>query len=57
MKSLFFFYRCIQIQDSETIINENILETLKQRDLAVNIYKNGVWGSYVHRHLQTSNGN
>ncbi|CAF3688455.1 unnamed protein product [Adineta steineri] len=47
--------RCIQIQDSENILNENILKTLKNKDLAINIYRNGVWGSYVHQHLQTSN--
>ncbi|CAF4521555.1 unnamed protein product, partial [Rotaria magnacalcarata] len=47
--------RCIHIQDSENILNENILQNLKQRDLTVNVYQNGVWGSYVHRNLQTSN--
>ncbi|CAF1555578.1 unnamed protein product, partial [Rotaria sordida] len=46
--------RCIHIQDSEYILNENILNILKTRDLAVNIYQNGVWGSYIHQHLQTS---
>jgi hypothetical protein len=54
--TLLFIYRAIQIQDSENILNENVLQTLKTRDLAVNIYQNGTWGSYVHRHLQTSNG-
>ncbi|CAF1513987.1 unnamed protein product, partial [Rotaria sp. Silwood1] len=47
--------RCIHIQDSEYILNENVLKTLKTRDLATNVYQNGVWGSYIHQHLQTSN--
>ncbi|CAF3963829.1 unnamed protein product [Rotaria sp. Silwood2] len=47
--------RCIHIQDCENVLNENVLKTLKIRDLAVNIYQNGVWGSYIHRRLQTSN--
>ncbi|CAF3471296.1 unnamed protein product [Rotaria socialis] len=47
--------RCVHIQDSENILNENVLQNLKQRDLTVNVYQNGVWGSYVHRNLQTSN--
>ncbi|CAF1567964.1 unnamed protein product, partial [Rotaria sordida] len=46
--------RCIHIQDSEYILNENILNTLKTRDLTVNIYQNGVRGSYIHQHLQIS---
>ncbi len=55
-RQLLFIHRCIQIQNSENVLNENVLKTLKTRDLAVNIYQNGVWGSYTHRHLQTSNG-
>ncbi|CAF3463515.1 unnamed protein product [Rotaria sp. Silwood1] len=47
--------RCIHIQDSEYVLNENVLKTLTTRDLAVNVYQNGVWGSYIHRHLRTSN--
>lgn len=29
---------------------------LRARDLAINIYQNGQWGSYVHEQLPTSNG-
>ncbi|UJR30710.1 hypothetical protein I4U23_018230 [Adineta vaga] len=47
--------RCVQIQTNENILNDNVWKTLKSKDLAVNIYQNGVWGSYVHRHLRTSN--
>lgn len=54
--NLLFIHRCIQIQNSENILNENVLKTLKTRDLAVNIYHNGVWGSYIHRHLHPSQG-
>ncbi len=49
-------YRCVQIQNSENILNENVWKNLKTKDLAVNIYQNNVWGSYIHRHLQTTNG-
>ena len=33
---------------------QNLWKTLKTKDLSVNIYQNGNWGSYVHQHLQTS---
>jgi hypothetical protein len=49
-------YRCVQIQNSEHILSENVWKMLKSKDLAVNIYQNDNWGSYIHRHLQTSNG-
>ena len=47
--------RAVQIQSSDNILNDNVWQTLKKRDLTVNIYRNQVWGSYVHRHLSTSN--
>ena len=50
------FLSCVQIQTGENVLNENVWKTLKTTDLAVNIYQNGVWGSYTHQHLRTSNG-
>lgn len=48
--------RAIQVHNAENILNEDTWKILKTKDLAVNIYQNGLWGSYVHRQLPTSNG-
>ncbi|UJR12471.1 hypothetical protein I4U23_016646 [Adineta vaga] len=47
--------RCIQMQNVTDLLNENVFKILKTRDLAVNICQNGIWGSYIHRHLPKSN--
>ena len=33
------------------------MQELRSKDLAVNIYRHGRWGSYVHRQLPPSTGN
>jgi hypothetical protein len=48
--------RCIQVQDSSDVLTESTMNALKSKDLLTNIYRNGVWGSYVHRQLKLSNG-
>lgn len=42
--------------DGKASLDENTMQELKSKDLAVNISQNGRWGSYVHRQLRTSTG-
>nr|CAD7446740.1 unnamed protein product [Timema bartmani] len=49
-------YRCVFLQDSKTpkfSISDSLYATQLKKDLVMNVYRNGVWGSYRHIRLDS----
>ena len=47
------YFRCIFNLDPGGPLDSEVMQKLVSRDLAMNIFQNGDWGSYRHRQLHT----